>query len=44
MPESSRQFLLGGFEALGYSGSDVEETIKKGLPQFKQFQGTGFIR
>ena len=35
LPGATQQFLLGGYEAGGHSGDDVEYAIKQGLPQFR---------
>ncbi len=34
LPGSSQQFLLSGYEAKGFSADDVQEQIRRGLPQF----------
>lgn len=35
LPGDSQEFLLGAYEQAGYSGNDVSDYIKRGLPQFR---------
>jgi hypothetical protein len=34
-PNSTRQFMQSAYESAGYSPDDLNDTIKRGLPQFK---------